>query len=189
MNPEHVEKTLDQLEELLESEAVKLRKENQRLRQQLATLQEESSRYCHRTVPDLGLPLPRLQITVEPRGFQDDRPWSHVAFRYDLVYRHYSSPDDATDALAVPLGWTTSNRGLPANPPIVEGRNIEMPHRDAADMCHDAVKLGLPMYVVLPLGADPYEPEGYYVNKLREGLTPNERYNADRVEAAFKVEL
>lgn len=88
---------------------------------------------------DLGLPVPRLQMTWEVRSNEHEHAQVWLC-RYDLIYSHLCD-----HLMAVPMGFT--QRGPMSSRPDSYSE-IDKPFRDYAHACSDALHLNLPLYVV-----------------------------------------
>lgn len=130
-------KTVERLLELLEQKDKRI----EELEVECINLEEELEQDTvwtrHRKVEkDVeGYPVPRLELRWERKN---NHTWTCYYF---LIKRHLLDHYEE-----IPLGQTA--RSGSGNEPIFDGK-IEMPFRDGAHACYDALHMGLPVYAVL----------------------------------------
>jgi hypothetical protein len=113
-----------------------------------------------RDQPPRDLPSPRLEVEwyaihEAPDGTDD---WRSFNVEYRLVMTHLIGHE-----VVIPLGLTRVDGGINEPPwsPRRTGRadgSPELPFRDCAHACHDAVFFGWPLYAILPSGPVPIDP-------------------------------
>lgn len=144
---------VERLEGLLDKKDSELSEKSERIDELEGHLEHVKGGWTlHLKLPrEQTLPVPRLEVVFEPRGWKDHEWCDYVAL-YRMVYRHFLG-----HCVAIPIESTKVQRSLNEIPLGPNGK-IELPFRMGAHVAHDAAHLKLPAFAVVMDRVEPIVP-------------------------------